>query len=77
MKKLTILLTTFLFLITGVIPAAAQVEMADTMRADGKIYVVVAIILTVLAGLILYLLLIERKVKKIENLLAEKQRQTK
>jgi hypothetical protein len=77
MKKLTVLLTTFLFLIIGVIPAAAQVEMADTMRADGKIYVVVAIILTVLAGLILYLILIERKVKKIENLLAEKQRQTK
>jgi hypothetical protein len=51
--------------------------MADTMRSEGKIYVVVAITLTVLAGLIIFLFLIERKVKKLENLLDEKQRQTK
>ena len=76
MKKLTILLAIF-FSMSGISPAAAQVEMADTMRAEGKIYVVVAITLTVLAGLIFYLFLIERKVKKLENLLDEKQRQTK
>lgn len=76
MKKFAILLS-FLLSVIGITPAAAQVEMADTMRSEGKIYVVVAITLTVLAGLIIYLFLIERKVKKLENLLDEKQRRTK
>jgi hypothetical protein len=50
-------------------PALAQgeVEMADTMRAEGKIYVIVAIILIVLAGLSLYLFLMDRKISKIER----------
>ena len=52
------------------------VEMADTMRSEGKIYVVVAIILVVLAGLITYLFLLDRKLSKMEKLLHEKQ-QTK
>lgn len=59
------------------ISASAQVEMADTMRQEGKIYVVVAIIVIVLAGLILYLFTLDRKIKKLETLLKEKQEQTK
>lgn len=43
------------------------VEMADAMRADGKIYVVVAVILTILAGLILYVITIDRKIGKLEK----------
>lgn len=46
---------------------AQDVEMADTMRSEGKIYVIVAIILIVLAGLIFYLFTLDRKIKKIEN----------
>jgi CcmD family protein len=38
---------------------------------------VVAIIAIVLFGLFFYLLLLDRKVKKLENLLREKQAQTK
>ncbi len=38
-----------------------HVEMADAMRSNGKIYVVVGIILIVLAGLILYLFLLDKK----------------
>jgi len=50
------------------LPALSQdVEMADTMRSEGKIYVVVAIILIVLTGLISYLFLLDRKVSKIED----------
>jgi hypothetical protein len=52
------------------------VEMADTMRSEGKIYVVVAIILVVLSGLIAYLFLLDKKLSKMEKLLHEKQ-QTK
>ena len=47
--------------------AAQPVEMADAMRADGKIYVVVAVILTILAGLILYVISIDRKIGKLEK----------
>jgi hypothetical protein len=49
-----------------------EAEMADRLRADGKIYVVVAIILIILAGFIAYLMTLDRKIKKLENLLSEK-----
>jgi hypothetical protein len=45
--------------------ALAQPEMADTMRSEGKIYVVVAILLVIFAGLIGYLVLLDRKVTRI------------
>lgn len=44
-----------------------QIEMADAFRADGKIYVVIAVILIILAGFFLYLILIDRKVTRLEN----------
>ncbi len=47
--------------------SSSEVEMADTLRRDGKIYVVVAVIVTVLAGLILYLIRLDRKVSKLEQ----------
>ena len=43
------------------------VEMADKMRSDGKIYVVIAVILTILTGLILYLVRLDRKITKFEQ----------
>ena len=49
-----------------------QVEMADQFRADGKIYVVVAVILVILAGMFFYLYTIEKKVKRLENELESK-----
>jgi len=47
--------------------SAQAVEMADTMRSEGKIYVVVAILLLIFAGLITYLILLDRKISKIEK----------
>ncbi|MCE7864566.1 MAG: CcmD family protein [Bacteroidetes bacterium CHB5] len=46
---------------------AQPIEMADTMRSEGKIYVVVAILLLIFAGLITYLILLDRKISKIEK----------
>jgi hypothetical protein len=76
-----------LFFLWNSIAAAAQavqdksgpqtVEMADAMRAEGKIYVVVAIIIIILAGMFVYLFLLDRKMKKLENIISEKERQTK
>ena len=44
-----------------------KVDMADTMRSSGKIYVVVAVILTIFAGIIIYLIRLERKLTKLEK----------
>jgi hypothetical protein len=63
----------FLFvvvLILMALPVWAQdgsVEMANSMRSDGKIYVVVAVILTILGGLIFYVWRLDRKITKLEN----------
>ena len=43
------------------------VEMADTFRSNGKIYVVVAVVLTIFAGIILYLIRLDRKLTKLEK----------
>ena len=44
-----------------------DVEMADMMRSNGKIYVVVAVISVILAGLLIFLIRIDRKVNRIEK----------
>jgi uncharacterized integral membrane protein len=51
--------------------AQDKVEMADQMRSNGKIYVIVGIILIVLSGLIVYLFVMDRKVKRLERRLTE------
>ena len=42
-------------------------EMADAMRADGKIYVVIGVICIVFAAIISLLVIIERQLKKLES----------
>lgn len=55
---------------------AQNAEMADTFRSEGKIYVVVAIILIVLTGLVIYLFVLDRKMNKLEEMFRAK-KQTK
>ena len=43
------------------------VDMADTMRSNGKIYVVIAVILAIFAGIIIYLMRLDRKISKLEK----------
>jgi hypothetical protein len=52
---------------TGVAQDAQPAEMADVMRSNGKIYVVIAVILTILAGLILYVVRLDRKISRLEK----------
>ncbi len=47
--------------------ADKKVEMADGLRSSGKIYVVVAVLLTVLIGLFLYLVRLDKRISKLEN----------
>ncbi len=57
-----------MLLITGTVAFAQdKVEMADTMRSNGKIYVVVAVCLMILIGLFLYVMSVDRKVRKLEK----------
>ena len=43
------------------------VDMADTMRSNGKIYVVLAVILTIFFGIIIYLIRLDRKMSRLEK----------
>ncbi|MCC7233565.1 MAG: CcmD family protein [Bacteroidia bacterium] len=44
-----------------------SVEMADTMRANGKIYVVVGVLSIIFTGIIVFLVIIERRLRKLEK----------
>ena len=61
--------TLFIFFSMCLITMAQQepVEMASTMRSNGKIYVVIAVILTIFAGIIIYLIRLDRKMSKLEK----------
>lgn len=59
----------FLFTMTLSFAGMAQekVDMADQMRSNGRIYVVVAVMVTILLGLVLYLVRIDRRLSKLEK----------
>lgn len=64
----SVIATLFAALIAGRGSAQnAQPEMADALRADGKIYVVVLVLATIFAGIFLYLIRLDRKVSQLEN----------
>jgi len=44
-----------------------EIAMADQMRADGKIWVVVAVISVIFAGIIVFLVSMDRKIAKLEK----------
>ncbi len=73
MKKLKIKnwLLVNLVLILAPLHLSAQVtnrvEMADQFRADGKIYIVVVVILCIVLGLSFYAFRIDRKISKLEK----------
>ncbi|MEP6674102.1 MAG: CcmD family protein [Ferruginibacter sp.] len=64
---LRLLLTLFIVMTAAVGFAQDKVEMADTMRSNGKIYVVVAVCVTILIGLFLYVFALDRKISKLEK----------
>ncbi len=47
--------------------AQDKVEMADSMRSNGKIYVVVAVCLTILIGLFIYVFMLDKKISRFEK----------
>lgn len=53
--------------ISECVMAQEKPQMADEMRANGKIYVVVTVCLIILTGLFLYVWKLDRKISKLEN----------
>lgn len=72
MTKIRNFLAACLFLI-GVLPtrvlaqAAAAPQMDSAMVKDGKIYVVVAVLVVIFIGIILFLIRMDRRLSKLER----------
>ncbi len=65
MKKAKLL---FLSLLTFLcVDLQAQSENPDFARSIGKIYVVVAVILAIFIGIVVFLIYLDRKLTKLEN----------
>ena len=62
-KKIALLL----FLFISVFANAQEPQMADGMRAEGKIYVVITVISVIFCCVVAYLVIIDRKVKRLED----------
>lgn len=62
-----ILTTATLLVICFAATAQTNSGTEDVMRSNGKIYVVVAVCLTILIGLFLYVFSIDRKLSKLEK----------
>jgi CcmD family protein len=68
MKKL---LSLFVLTLAAIPLFGQEPEMADTMRSEGKIYVVVTILVVILAGLLAYVFALDRKATRLEKKLDE------
>ena len=68
-KKLftTILCSLAILLIQAQDATNQKSIMADLMRNNGKIYVVIAVILTILTGLIVFMMRLDRKISQLEK----------
>lgn len=71
MQKIKNILFVFMWLLWGLFVQAqdgsSKSAMGETMRSNGRIYVVVAVMLTILAGLILYMVRLDKKIGKLEK----------
>lgn len=48
-------------------PENTKVQMADRLRSSGKIYVVVLVLSTVLTGMLVYTVILDRRISKLEQ----------
>ncbi len=69
-KYLKKILVSFLLLTS--LASYSQVEMADNFRGEGKIYIVIGVILVILAGFFVLLFRLDNKTKKLEKEVKEK-----
>lgn len=65
MNKLYLIIAALFLSLTSF--AQDKVEMADVMRSNGKIYTVVAVCLTILTGLFIYVFNLDKKISRLEK----------
>lgn len=68
-KGIKMLLVGVLLFCSSIYRVLAQNGVTDAsfMRSNGRIYVVIAVILCILAGLILYLIRLDKKITRLEK----------
>ena len=68
MRKASLIFVVLLLASTMIsVAQETQPEMADALRKDGKIYVVVLVLATIFAGIIAFLVRLDRKISKLEK----------
>lgn len=67
MKSLIYKIPALLLFWAAALQASAQSGMEEYFYASGKIKVVVAVVTVVISGILLYIISLERRIKKIEN----------
>jgi hypothetical protein len=65
--EMACLLLTLLLTTANASAQSTATPMADLMRSEGRIYVVIAVMLTILGGLLAYLVRLDRKISKLEK----------
>ena len=75
MKKISLFIFAFLFFASfqSFCQTNTDVEMADLLRRDGKIYTVVVGLVVILTGMILFLIRVDRKIFRIEKEIQKKE----
>ena len=59
--------TIILFLLFALFTNAQDKKWTELMNSTGKVFVVIAVMLTILAGLIVYLVRLDRKISNLEK----------
>lgn len=67
MKKIASLITILLLSVACFSQGSDQIEMADELFQSGKIYVVVAVLSIIFIGIVVYLIMLDRKISKLEK----------
>jgi CcmD family protein len=66
-RRLKIVWSLLAMLVLPMVTFAQGVDMADTMRSEGKIFVVVGVIAIIFVGIAIYLISLDRRISKMEN----------
>ncbi|WP_410220121.1 CcmD family protein [Pedobacter sp.] len=67
MKRILSILAFLMLFVQNIFAQNNEIEMADNLRAEGKIYIVVICIVIILLGLLAYLFSLDKKVKMLEK----------
>lgn len=63
----SLFITLSLFLMPALAFAQNEGAVVNTLKKDGKIYVVVLVLITIFVGIIVYLFSLERKIRRLEK----------